>query len=89
MTSILPIIRVSELQRGAKSVLAGIEDYAVIRSHSTDVAFVLHPSLGKVLLDSGMLEVLKQKSVNLQSNEEIADALKKTIGNVLRELSKQ
>ena len=61
MASILPIIRISELQRSAKSALEGVKDYAVIRTHGRDTAFVLHPSLGKILLESGMLEELKRR----------------------------
>jgi len=93
MASILPIIRISELQRGAKAALEGIEDYAVIRTHGRDTAFVLHPRLGKILLESGMLEMLKKKQAEhahgAMSEEELACELERTIGGVLRELSKQ
>ncbi|MEK7562998.1 MAG: hypothetical protein AAB544_01250 [Patescibacteria group bacterium] len=59
MDKILPIIPISQLQRCAHRALDEIEDYAVIQSHNKDVAFVLHPDLGKVLLKTGMLEKLK------------------------------
>lgn len=60
--SILPIIPISQLQRGAKDALQSVQDYAVIRSYSKDVAFVLSPELGKILLESGLFEELKKRT---------------------------
>lgn len=92
MSSLLPIIRMTDLQRHPKEVLAKVEDYAVIQSHGHDRAFVLHPRLGKVLLESGMLEVLRTKAgpaTTAGSKEDVEGELKSLIGNVLRELSKK
>ena len=94
MGSILPIIRISELQRGAKRALSGVKTYAVIQSHRKDIAFVLEPSLGGILLRSGMLEKLlaiaerndEGKSLPL---EDIGKELEQLVGRVLRELSKK
>lgn len=58
--SILPIISMSDLQRAAKEKLGGLKDYAVIQRHGKDVAFVLHPKLGRILLESGLLEEMKR-----------------------------
>ena len=76
MDSMLPIIPMSLLQRSPKSALGGMKDYAVIQSHGKDRAFVLDPQLGRILLESGMLQTLRAKRKGL-------------IGNVLRELSKK
>jgi len=92
--ALLPIIPISALQRSAKDALAGIHDYAVIRSHSRDVAFVLHPDLGKVLLDSGMLAALREHAcrpseIATKDSRSLEQQLHGLIGNVLRELSKK
>ncbi len=105
MDSILPIITMSDLQRCAKERLEGVKDYAVIRKHAKDVAFVLHPSLGKVLLESGLLDVLKQKLAEGRTNPltpvtttsatpadpaaEPLPELDRILGQVLRELSRR
>ncbi|MEN9561353.1 MAG: hypothetical protein RIQ56_626 [Candidatus Parcubacteria bacterium] len=90
MTGILPQISMSDLQRHTKRVLADVKDYAVVQSHSRDVAFVLHPALGKVLVDSGMLDQLKQWAAKSEKlTEPTAVELQRLIGNVLRELSKR
>jgi hypothetical protein len=93
MNQILPIITMTELQRNPKDALARLKDYAVIRSHGQERAFVLHPLLGKVLLESGMLQMLREKA-GMSATEGGDDAkmeqeLKGLIGNVLRELSKK
>jgi hypothetical protein len=91
--SILPHISISDFQKRPRSILDGIQDYAVIQSHGHDLAFVLHPTLGKILLESGMLEVLKQRrngSASLpESPKKMEKELTDLIGNVLRELSKR
>lgn len=61
MSSILPRISMSDLQRYGKERLAAVQDYAVIQRHGKDVAFILHPELGRMLLESGMLDILKKK----------------------------
>lgn len=93
--SILPIITVTDLQRSTKAALAGVKDYAVIRSHGKDVGLVLHPDLGKVLLESGVLRELIDTLAH-PNNEPAKDAgridmtkLDHLIGNVIMELSKQ
>lgn len=87
MSSILPIIPISQLQREAHKALKAVERYAVVRSHSHDVAFVLHPTLGKILLESGMLEklVCLAECAPTKTEEQIS----LLIGSVLRELSKK
>lgn len=96
MNSMLPIIPISALQKGAAKVLSEVKDYAVIQSHGRDRAFVLHPDLGRLLLESGMLPILQQKLQERRSgagvtDEEagLKDQLEGLIGNVLRELSKR
>ena len=98
MESILPIIRISALQRRPKDMLDKITDYAVVQSHGHDRAFILHPRLGRILLESGMLEVLKQKCKEQDATQKmhpqgkdqnIAGELTDLIGTVLRELSKK
>lgn len=104
MTSLLPTISMSELQRCAKERLEEITDYAVIQRHGKDVAFVLHPDLGKVLLDSGLLDVLKTKlaqskatNTDLQNDSKASVSaahnplpeLDRILGKVLQELSKR
>ena len=89
----LPIIPISALQKGAAKILAGVSDYAVIQGHGHDRAFVLHPGLGRVLLESGMLEELrkmwKAKPASPRSEKNVEGQLRDLIGNVLRELSKR
>lgn len=105
MTTILPVISMSDLQRSAKEKLETIRDYAVIQRHGKDVAFVLHPALGKLLMESGMLESLKRQSALLKENktDPIIDSysqnstgesttlpeLDRLIGQVLRQLSQR
>ena len=85
----------TDLQRDAKKKLGEIHDYAVIQRHGKDVAFVLHPELGKVLLDSGLLEALKNKralpEAKIGESAAPADLQQpdQLIGQVLRELSKK
>jgi hypothetical protein len=97
MTSILPRISMSELQRFGKDVLSKVRDYAVIQRHNKDIAFVLHPDLGRALIDSGMLDALKKQSalMKAKNSDSPLDAsstipeMDKLIGNVLRELSRR
>ncbi|NOS67756.1 MAG: hypothetical protein HOO67_05335 [Candidatus Peribacteraceae bacterium] len=94
MDSMLPIITVSDLQRSAKTALASVKDYAVVQSHGRDRAFILHPDLGRILLQSGMLDALrKQWNVIRESSQKdkagVGPELEQLIGNVLRELSKR
>ena len=105
MTQLLPTISMSDLQRCAKERLESIKDYAVIQRHGKDVAFVLHPNLGKILMESGLLEVLKSKLAqnSLQKSEQIISTdktpsatpdasmaeLDRILGQVLKELSKR
>jgi hypothetical protein len=88
----LPIIPISALQRSSKDVLAKVRDYAVVQSHGRDRAFVLHPALGRILLQSGMLEELRRlwKAEEPSPHDgEMERRLQGLIGNVLRELSKR
>ena len=89
----LPTITVSQLQRGAKAALASVNDYAVVQSHGHDRAFILHPDLGRVLLQSGMLEALRKTWAEQRSGspaeKSVGPQLEDLIGNVLRELSKR
>ena len=87
MNSMLPIITVSDLQRNTKDALSSMKDYAVIQSHGHDRAFLLSPELGRILLESGMLEALKKQRG--QSTANVGPELESLIGNVLRELSKR
>ena len=94
MNSILPIISVSALQRSAKDALASVKDYAVIQSHGHDRAFVLHPELGRILLQSGMLDALRktwaeQRAKAPAAASGVGSELEGLIGNVLKELSKR
>ena len=92
MTSMLPIIQISSLQKGAKKVLEGVNDYAVVQSHGRDRAFILHPALGRVLLESGMLDELRKKlhaPSAMSVDRPVEGQLRDLIGNVLRELSKR
>ena len=91
--SLLPIITVTDLQRSTKSALAGIKDYAVIRSHGRDIGLVLHPDLGKVLLESGVLRDLIDRLAHSDDGSKTGridmQKLDGLIGNVITELSKQ
>ena len=90
MDTILPIISISELQRNAKTALADVQDYAVIRSHNKDVALVLHPRLGKTLMESPFFRKLLEQvaAVNDEASHTVdMQELDRLIGNVLQELS--
>lgn len=87
MNSMLPIITMSELQRNAKDALGSVKDYAVVQSHGRDRAFVLEPGLGRLLLESGMLE--KLRAMRSADTPDVETQLRGLIGNVLRELSKR
>ena len=91
MDSLLPIISMTDLQRRAKDVFLELEDYAVIQSHGQDRAFVLSPKLGRILIESGMLALLKQKcrERDLLSKDPTLQELDSLIGDVLVELSKK
>ena len=92
MMSMLPIIPISDLQKGAKKVLAAVTDYAVVQSHGRDRAFILSPALGRLLLESGMLETLRKMSAAKSAgvaDKNVEGELRDLIGNVLRELSKR
>ncbi len=90
-----PVITVTELQRSTKKALESIKDFAVVQSHGHDRAFILSPTLGRILLESGMLEKLREMSQkNAHASHPGHDGgveqdLKSLIGNVLRELSKK
>ena len=89
-SSILPIITMTDLQRHPREALDTVIDYAVIQSHGNDKAFVLSPTLGRVLMESGMLDLLREK---VKERGTMPTELEKTltglVGNVLRELSKK
>ena len=92
MDSLLPRISISELQRRPKAVLDSVRDYAVIQSHGRDRAFVLHPRLGRVLLESGLLDVLRRKAqegAGAPSDADLEKQLTDLIGTVLTELSRK
>lgn len=87
MKTILPIISVSELQRSTKRALENVKDYAVVQSHGKDVAVVLSPKLGHVLLQS---DNLRDLLCSIQNNSDaLASKLDQMIGNVIHELSKK
>lgn len=96
--STFPIIQISDLQRSPKKIFDEIKDYVVVRSHGSDRGFILNPRLGKILVDSGMLDALLEKGKKLgiddkalsvgQKNEREKE-LENMIGQVLRELSKR
>jgi hypothetical protein len=100
--SLLPRITMTDLQRRAKQALTSIGDYAVIQRHGKDVAFVMTPELGALLVETGILEVLKKKlalqkdkkpeqnfdAKNTASPETIVE-LDRILGQVLQELSKR
>ena len=88
--SILPIIPISALQRGPKKVLDQVQEYAVIRSHNRDVAFVLHPKFGPVILQ--MFDELKKKAAGKNGSAATGNTekeMQRLIGRVLTELSKR
>lgn len=98
MKTILPVISMTDLQRDAKKKLESIEDYAVVQRHGRDVAFVLSPELGRALITSGFLDVLRAKSTGANGASSEAspsktppelEQLDHLIGQVLRELSKK
>lgn len=95
MDSMLPIITISQLQRSTKTALASVKDYAVVQSHGHDRAFILNPLLGRILLESGMLEKLRERARTHRSTRHpghggaMEQKLKSLIGAVLRELSKK
>ena len=92
MTSMLPIIPISAIQKSAKQIFDGVTDYAVVQNHGRDRGFILHPDLGRLLLESGMLETLKNMLAAKKSGAVPATVegdLQNMIGNVLRELSKR
>ena len=94
----LPIIRISDLQKGAGKILASVKNYAVVQSHGRDRAFILSPALGRLLLETKMLEklqtMLAAKGVadgdpSPMKEADVERELKDLIGNVLHELSKR
>ena len=94
MQSMFPTISMSELQRNAKAAISRVQDYAVVQSHGQDRALLLNPELGRILLESGMLAVLKeQREKRLKGidpkDAEVTQELGTLIGNVLKELSKK
>jgi hypothetical protein len=92
MDSMLPIITTSDLQRKTKASLASVKNYAVIQSHGRDVGFLLHPKLGRALLESGKLrELLDYCAQKDTSGSEKIDMgkLDALVGNVIYELSKR
>lgn len=93
MDSIFPIVTVTDLQRSTKSVLDDLHDYAVVQNHGKDVAMLLHPDVGRALMQSDAFrELLAQCSTKADTSAEgpvdfrMLDSL---IGEVLRELSKK
>ncbi len=89
MDSMLPIITVTDLQRSTKSVLEQLKDYIVIQNHGKDVGLLLHPDIGKVLLQSDMFRELLCKCRCGDSDAVDFYELDSLIGQVLRELSKK
>ena len=101
--TLLPRISMSDLQRRGREALRGVKDYAVIQRHGEDVAFVLHPDLGRVLLESGMLDMLQAKlAQKVQGVNSVASPdqsqksamaampeLDRIFGQVIRELSQR
>jgi len=86
MKTILPIITMTELQRNTKQALASVHDYAVIQSHGKDIAIVLAPDVGHLLLKSDNLRDLLAVAPN---DTNITAKLDHIIGNVIQELSKK
>lgn len=93
MQSMFPTISMSDLQRNAKAAISRIQDYAVIQSHGHDRALLLTPELGRMLIESGMLAVLKEqhdkRKLGIQVDPGMSQELGGLIGNVLKELSKR
>lgn len=90
MDSMLPIISVTDLQRSTKSVLKKLKDYMVVQNHGKDVALLLHPDIGKALLQSDAFrELLCQCSSDTGDGPVDFRELDGLIGQVLRELSKK
>lgn len=93
MQSMFPTISMSDLQRNAKAAIAKIEDYAVIQSHGHDRALLLTPELGRLLIESGMLAVLKEQNQKRKTGTQVEPGMQEElsgiIGNVLKELSKR
>ncbi|MDD5751499.1 MAG: hypothetical protein PHS73_03190 [Candidatus Peribacteraceae bacterium] len=87
MDSLLPTISVSDLQRHPRRTLESIENYAVVRSHQQDLGLILHPRLGKALLQSGEMRQLLELASPI-SGASAAD-VNRLIGKVVRELSKK
>lgn len=93
--SLLPIITTTQLQRSTKNALESVKDYAVIRSHNKEMGLILHPDLGKVLLESGMLRELIDRVAHGDATAPEKKGridmhkLDGLIGNVITELSKQ
>ncbi len=92
----LPIIRISDLQKGAGKILASVKNFAVVQSHGHDRAFILSPALGRLLLETKMLEKLQTMLIakdggdsSLMNETDVERELKDLIGNVLHELSKR
>lgn len=89
MDSILPIIPISALQRGPKKALGDVVEYAVVRSHSRDVAFILNPKYGPAVLQ--IFDELKKLAGNDhgKSTSATEKEMQRLIGRVLTELSKR
>ena len=94
--SMLPIISVTDLQRSTKAALASLKDYAVVQSRGKDVGLLLHPTLGRIFLQSDMLRQLlekyaKQNGKKSEGKHPQLDMheLDRLIGNVILELSKK
>lgn len=89
----LQSITITELQRNTKSALESVKDYAVIQSHGKEVALILSPKLGQVLIQSGQLQELMKRCVlndeKKDKDELNMEELDSLIGNVLIELSKK
>lgn len=86
MKTILPIITVTDLQRNTKKALASVRNYAVVQSHGKDVAIVLAPRLGHLILQS---DNLRDLLVTIPDDENVTAQLDRIIGNVIHELSKK
>jgi|TARA_Y100000310_G_C20598834_1_gene771931 hypothetical protein len=90
MDSMLPIISVTDLQRSTKAVLKELQDYAVVQNHGRDVALLLHPDIGRALLQSDAFrELLCQCRADSDDGPVDFHELDGLIGQVLRELSKK
>ncbi|MBU0458860.1 type II toxin-antitoxin system Phd/YefM family antitoxin [Patescibacteria group bacterium] len=96
MDSIFPIITVTQLRKETKEVIDSLKDYVVVQNHGEDVAVILSPDLGKVLLQSGVLRDLIAKCSNTKGHKKAAsksgidfEEFDQLIGQVIRELSKE